>query len=287
MSSDLLLFSSFSGSFGRFVSSLSSQSGKSISLFLSLNSSVMLCFDSLFLGLEFSFPFSESGSGSFLLFQRSSLSFLSQSFPFLCLSLGLGFSCFSFSSSFCSKLSDQSLLLDFLFKILLLFFGKSLCLLSSSLSFFSFFLGGKSSLFIIFSFGESQISGGLSGCLCSSNSGSLFLLSFLSKTCLFGSSCLLIFYELSMSSKLSSLSQCLFFLSLFPCQCSCFLSFLLSGKLFSFGFFFQFSLFFSLSFVSGLFGLPSSLLILKSLSKLLLGSSLHLFSLSSHLFGMS
>jgi len=154
MSSNLFFLTSFSSSFGSFVCSLSSQSSKSVSLLLCLKSSLMFSFDSLLFGFKFSLFSSKSCSGSFLFLLGFSCCFLSQSLPFFSISLRLSFCLLSFPRSFCSKLSNQSLLSDFLLQILFLLFSKSLCLFSSSLSFFSFFLSSKSSLFIIFSFSE-------------------------------------------------------------------------------------------------------------------------------------
>ena len=154
MSSNLLFLTSFSSSFGSFVCSLSSQSSKSVSLLLSLKSSLMFSFDSRLFGCKFSLFSSKSRSGSFLFLLGFSSCFLSQPLPFFSLCLRLSFCLLSFPSSFCCKLSNQSLLSNFLLQILFLLFSKSLCFFGSSLSCFSLFLSSKSSLFIIFSFSE-------------------------------------------------------------------------------------------------------------------------------------
>ena len=136
MSCNLLLFTSSSSSFCSLVSCLSCQSGKSIGLSLKLKRGIMLCFNSLSLSFKFYFFGSKSSSGSGLFLLRFGSSLQSLSGPIGSISLSFCFSCFSFSCSFGSKLSDQSLLFDFLFKILFLLFGKSLCIFSSSLSCF-------------------------------------------------------------------------------------------------------------------------------------------------------
>lgn len=165
--------------------------------------------------------------------------------------------------------------------------SSSLSSQSNSLSLFSISLSLKSSLSFSFGLGQSEISCSFFGSLLSSSSSCFLLLCFLSETSLLGSSYLFIFNELSMSSKFSSLSLSFFLFSQSLGFLSSFLSSQFGSKFSCFLFLFQFLNSSSLSSFSSHFFFVGFLLILKSLCKFFLRSSLGTFSLSSQLIGMS